>query len=98
MALDPPGWFWHDFPDAAWAEVVRKLPSEDAAAFEQTIRERLHRLLEGAERRTPIGGRPAPSTPSPIGRDVVQGFLSRTTEVRLPTPIGLDGLRVFAGG
>ncbi len=44
-ALEEPGWFWHDFPDASWADTVRKLPSEDAARFESVMRERLRRAL-----------------------------------------------------
>lgn len=103
-ALEAPGWFWHDFPDPAWADVVGKLPSEDAAAFEQTMRGRLRQLIEGArprppdgERRAPRGGRPEPSTPSRIDQRLVLDFLARTT-VPLPAPIGVEGLRIFDGG
>ncbi|HXV61717.1 MAG TPA: hypothetical protein VEK15_13545, partial [Vicinamibacteria bacterium] len=41
VVLEAPGWFWHDFPDLAWADCVRKLPGEDAAAFEREMRARL---------------------------------------------------------
>ena len=44
-ALEEPGWFWHDFPDASWADAVRKLPSEDAVRFESVMRERLRLAL-----------------------------------------------------
>jgi hypothetical protein len=45
-ALDEPGWFWHDFPDRGWADAVRRLPSEDAARFENEMRTRLRDALE----------------------------------------------------
>jgi hypothetical protein len=92
MTLDAPGWFWHDFPDPAWADAVRKLPSEDAAVFEQTMRERLRRVLASTRSRAGSGARPAASVPSPVGRAVVQGFLGRTMSVPLPAPVTVDGL------
>jgi len=95
MTLDAPGWFWHDFPDPAWADAVRKLPSEDAAAFEQTMRDRLRRVLTSARRRTSIGGRPAPSVPTRVGREAVQAFLAQTTSIPLPARLGVDALRPF---
>jgi hypothetical protein len=45
--LEEPGWFWHDFPDRRWADSVRRLPSEDAATFEEEMRSRLRAALEG---------------------------------------------------
>jgi hypothetical protein len=95
MTLEAPGWFWHDFPDPAWADGVRKLPSEDAAAFEQTMRARLRRVLASAPRRPSSGVRPAPSVPSRVGRELVQGFLAQTTSIPLPARLGVDGLRPF---
>jgi len=44
-SLEAPGWFWHDFPVRAWAESVRKLPSEDGERFERVFRERLREAL-----------------------------------------------------
>ncbi len=40
------GWFWHDFADPGWADAVRRLPSEDAAAFERTMRARIRAATE----------------------------------------------------
>ncbi len=96
MTLDPPGWFWHDFPHPAWADAARKLPSEDAALFEQTMRARLLRLVQGAVRRTPAAAGPRPSSPSRVNRAVVLAFLARTTSVPLPAPLDVDGLQAFA--
>lgn len=45
-SLPEPGFFWHDFPDPAWADVVAGVPAEDAATFERTIRRRLSDALE----------------------------------------------------
>ena len=45
--LEPSGWFWSDFPDSGWAEAVRKLPSEDAGAFERTMRKRIRDAIGG---------------------------------------------------
>ncbi|MCC7034446.1 MAG: hypothetical protein IT179_16620 [Acidobacteria bacterium] len=95
MALEAPGWFWHDFPAPAWADAVRKLPPEDAPAFERAMRERLRRVVGSTQRRVSGGVRPAPSVPSPVGRDVVQGFLARTTSVPLPASIDVGGLGPF---
>ena len=95
MTLDAPGWFWHDFPDPAWADAVRTLPSEDAAAFEQTMRDRLRRVLASARRRPSIGARSAPSVPSRVGREAVQAFLAQTTSIPLPARLGIDALRPF---
>jgi hypothetical protein len=49
LALDRPGWFWHDFPDRRWADSVRRLPSEDSWRFEKEIRSRLRSALSGIE-------------------------------------------------
>ncbi|MCC7181816.1 MAG: hypothetical protein IT177_25785 [Acidobacteria bacterium] len=95
MSLESPGWFWHDFPHPAWAEAVRKLPSEDASGFERTMRERLRRVLTSTRRGAAGGANSAPSVPSPAGRAVVQGFVARTTSIPLPPPLGVDALRVF---
>jgi hypothetical protein len=48
VALEEPGWFWHDFPDRSWADAVRKLPSADAIAFEAGMRERVRAALAGS--------------------------------------------------
>jgi len=45
--LEASGWFWNDFPDPSWADSVRKLPSEDAATFERTMRARIREAIEG---------------------------------------------------
>lgn len=47
--LEPPGWFWHDFDDPAWADSIRKLPSEDAEAFELEMRQRIRYAIYGEE-------------------------------------------------
>ena len=45
--LEASGWFWNDFPEPSWADSVRKLPSEDAATFERTMRARIREAIEG---------------------------------------------------
>ncbi|MGE3885986.1 MAG: hypothetical protein AB7H81_06125 [Vicinamibacterales bacterium] len=95
MTLEAPGWFWHDFPDSVWADAVRKLPSEDASAFEQTMRGRLRRVLTSTRRRAPSSARAAASIPSRVGRELIQAFLVKTTSIPLPAPLGADALRPF---
>jgi hypothetical protein len=56
LALEEPGWFWHDFPDRRWADSVRRLPSEDASRFEEEMRARLGAALAGG------GAGPTPAT------------------------------------
>lgn len=97
MALEAPGWFWHDFPDPAWADAVRKLPQEDASAFERTMRERLLRVLASTRPRAGRGVRPAPSVPTRVGREAVQGFLAQTASSPLPARLDVDGLGPLLG-
>ena len=58
--LEASGWFWNDFPEASWADAVRKLPSEDAATFERVIRARIRAALS-EEPTTRVEIDPAPA-------------------------------------
>lgn len=89
LTLEAPGWFWHDFPDQSWADAVRKMPSEDAAVFERTMKDRLKAV---AAIRTPASPHPnasrvAPSEPSNVDRQVTGWFVDRCLFVPLPKPI-----------
>ncbi len=85
--LDRPGWFWHDFPDRAWADRVRELPREDAARFESVMRERFAAAV------APVS--PPPATPrarpivpaSPSDGDVAArlGTVETLVGLELPT-------------
>jgi hypothetical protein len=76
--LEAPGWFWHDFPETAWADGVRKLPDEDKDFFEETMNTRLTEALQA-------GGQ------AEMGRRDVERAarraLSQFVSVNLPRPL-----------
>ena len=84
VTLEPPGWFWHDFPDPAWADAVRKMPSEDASLFERTMRERLEKV-RAARSGTPVRSgvmRVIASEPSNVRSSGLSGWFDRSVPVR----------------
>ena len=95
LSLEPPGWFWHDFPNPAWADAVRRMPSEDAGAFELAMRER---LIAVRSARAGVSGPPravahlaqrriSPAEPSTISRQVAGWFVDRSLFIPLPSPL-----------
>ena len=99
LTLEPAGWFWHDFPDPAWADAVRKVPSEDAAALERKMRDRLKMLVTDhtASVPPPTATRAAPSNPSLVSRQVVSWFIDRTAFVPLPKSLDLQEVKAIDG-
>ncbi|MCG8419554.1 MAG: hypothetical protein MJE77_16610 [Proteobacteria bacterium] len=91
--LAEPGWFWHDWPDPAWAGAVRLLPREDGHKFETIMRRRLAGALEeGARERKNSAAvdirRPLrASLPSPIAASVLDRTMTGLLAHSLPSPI-----------
>ncbi|MAG69868.1 MAG: hypothetical protein CL471_06195 [Acidobacteria bacterium] len=85
--LDRPGWFWHDFPDLAWADRVRELPREDAARFEAVMRERFAAALGPASppAATPTGGPIVAASPSDGDLGTRIGTVEALVGLELPT-------------
>jgi hypothetical protein len=85
-ALREPGWFWHDFPEKRWADVVRRLPSEDATNFEHEMTKRLRSAAaEGIS--AGIVSQVPPSGPSRLDPDAATRFATACLSLMLPPPI-----------
>jgi hypothetical protein len=82
--LEAPGWFWHDFPDPAWADAVRMLPRENAQAFEETMRARLEEAVRQAYPES--SGKAPAASPSPIDGAMALEVISRILSIDLPGP------------
>jgi hypothetical protein len=86
--LAAPGWFWHDFPDAAWADRVRALPREDSARFEAVMRERFTDALTASETPpTQDAGLVAPSSPSSGDATALSAAIDTIVSLTLPDPV-----------
>jgi len=59
--LEASGWFWNDFPEPSWADSARKLPSENAAAFERSMRARIREVLGEESTTDRVEINPAPA-------------------------------------
>jgi hypothetical protein len=96
-ALPAPGFYWHDFPDPAWADVVVGMPAEDVRVFETEMRARLTEAFRaGSEARgdaslrvsgdrdpDPVEPLAEPSVPSPVPT----GAFSRAIVMLLGRPL-----------
>ncbi len=82
--LKAPGWFWHDFPDPAWADAVRMLPRENALVFEETMKARLSETFRQAVPES--GGEVTPPTPSPLDYHVASESIAQILSMDLPAP------------
>ena len=86
--LDRPGWFWHDFPDPAWADRVRELPREDAVRFESVMRDRFAAALPPASL-DPVdraAGPIAPAAPSEGDLIALSEIVETVVALNLPLP------------
>ncbi|GAH06740.1 unnamed protein product, partial [marine sediment metagenome] len=84
--LEASGWFWNDFPEPSWADAVRKLPSEDAATFEKTMRTRIREAIAGES-----SPRPAEIDPAPAARLLAIDLPEeRESPPSLPAPEAID--------
>ena len=92
--LATPGWFWHDFPDPVWADLVLELPREDADHFEQTMRARFREAVDAGTAQSPIpmpafAAPTTPALPSTVDSSVLVGAVTQLTAITLPP--ALDG-------
>lgn len=97
--LATPGWFWHDFPDPAWADLVLELPREDADHFEQAMRLRFQEAVEAGAAQSPIpmpafAAPTTPALPSTVDSSVLAGAVNQLTSIGLAPP--LDGRAALA--
>ena len=85
-ALEAPGWFWHDFPDPAWADAVRMLPRENARVFEETMKARLAEAIAQSTQKSEDSNRVTPATPSRLDYPSAGGAISEILSQDLPSP------------
>jgi hypothetical protein len=84
--LEAPGWFWHDFPDPAWADAVRMLPRENARVFEETMKARLAEAIAQSAQKSEEGNRVAPAAPSRLDYPSAAEAIVEILGQGLPSP------------
>ena len=106
-SLPAPGFFWHDFPDPTWADLVVGMPPEDSASFESAMRDRLAEAFRlGRDARgdaslafavrdlDPMKPLAAPTVPSAIPDAAFASAVAALLEPALPEPLaGPDVVR-----